>query len=109
MFPSEQDQCPHAPPFTASAPSCLPTSLSGRPLTSKPGKVLSFYSGPNSPACIAFRWSTAYHCNDPLLLAVLEQLRRSRSLLVIQGACEASLLVAMGKLTNRLRSQRNEF
>ena len=29
-------------------PSCAPTSKSGFPLTSKPGKLLSFYSGPNS-------------------------------------------------------------
>src|ERR1700742_906745 len=47
MFPSEQDQCPHAPVSPASIPSCVPTSKSGFPMTSKPGKLLSFYSGPN--------------------------------------------------------------
>jgi hypothetical protein len=48
MFPSELDQCPHAPPFTASTPWCVPNSLPALPLTSKPGKLLSFYSGPNN-------------------------------------------------------------
>src|SRR5450432_1296013 len=47
MFPSEQDQCPHAPAFTASTPLCVPAAKSGLPLTSKPGKLLLFYSGPN--------------------------------------------------------------
>jgi hypothetical protein len=29
-------------------PSCAPTSKPGFQLTSKPGKLLSFYSGPNT-------------------------------------------------------------
>src|ERR1700685_248544 len=48
MFPHGQDQCPHALASPASMPSCAPTSKSGLPLTSKPGKLLSFYSGPNT-------------------------------------------------------------
>jgi len=50
MLPYEQDWYPHALASPASTPSCAPMSKPGFPLTSKPRKLLLFYSGPNSLA-----------------------------------------------------------
>ena len=47
MLPYEQDWYPHALASPASTPSCAPMSKPGFPLTSKPRKLLLFYSGPN--------------------------------------------------------------
>src|ERR1700674_1014416 len=38
-------------------------------------------------------WSTANHGNDPLFLAPVQQLGRSRSLLVVQGSIQISVPV----------------
>jgi hypothetical protein len=57
------------------------------------------------PSGAPSRWSTADHGNDPLLLAFVQQLGRSRPLLVVQGAIQISVLIAASDVVHGFRCQ----
>ena len=59
------------------------------------------------PASPAFRRLTAHHGNNALLLGIVENLAGSRSLPFVQSALQAASVVAVGDLSDRLRSERN--
>jgi len=59
----------------------------------------------HSPAGATLWWVTAHHGNDPLLLAVYQNRRSTGPLLVVQRGFEATRLVTMADLPNRLRRE----
>src|SRR5215813_6585965 len=56
------------------------------------------YYQPHSPASAALRWVTTDHGDDALLLAIVQNLRRTRPLLFVERAFQAAFLVAMANL-----------
>ncbi len=63
----------------------------------------------HGPTCLPLGRFGAHHGDNALLLIGVQDLCRARALLLIQGAVEASLLVAMPQSTNCLRSQLHQF
>src|SRR5258707_129436 len=59
----------------------------------------------DSPASPPFRRFTADHGDDPLFLRIIENLLRSRSGSVVEGAIQAVTVIAMSDLAYRLWSQ----
>ena len=62
---------------------------------------------PDGPTGAAFRRIAAYHCNQTLLLAVIEHFRRSRSLFLVQRALQSALLVTAADTAYRLGRERD--
>ena len=61
------------------------------------------------PTGAAFRRAAAYHGDDPLFLAVVQHLRRSGSLLLIQRPFQAALLITMADVADGLWRQRDHY
>src|SRR5215813_5293451 len=61
----------------------------------------------NGPTGASFRWIAAHHCNQALLLAVIEHLRRSRSLFLVQRTLQAALLITAADTAYGLGSERD--
>src|SRR5215510_592141 len=61
----------------------------------------------DGPTSATFRRIAAYHCNQTLLLAVIEHFRRSRSLFLVQCALQAALLVTAADTAYGLGSERD--
>jgi hypothetical protein len=59
------------------------------------------------PTGTAFRWATAYHCNQTLFLAIIEYLGCSGPLFFIQRPLQSALLIPAADVSDRLRGQRN--
>ena len=66
-----------------------------------------FRDQPDGPTGAAFRRIAAYHCNQTLLLAVVEHFRRSRSLFLVQRALQPGLLVTAADTAYGLGSERD--
>src|ERR1017187_2142793 len=60
---------------------------------------------PHRPSSAPSWWSAANHGNDPLLLAFVQQLGRSWTLLVVQRAIQIPVLVALPDVVHGFRCQ----
>jgi len=66
-------------------------------------RLLSHQS--HGPACVTFWWIGAYHSDDPLFLAVVQDLSRAGAMLFEKGGIQTTLLVTTADVADRLRSQ----
>ena len=64
-----------------------------------------FHHQPHGPTGTALWRITADHCDDALLLAIIQHRGCSRPLLLVEGAFEAALLVTVANFANGLWRQ----
>jgi len=81
--------------------------------TSHPRNQLSFHRffghQPDRPARATFRRGGAHHCDNPLLLVVVQHFDGAGTLLLIKRALQSGLLVTVAQSANRLYRERNHL